>query len=64
MSTCPFCKARGVKIADRLTHDGVTMAYDYCGKCGRNYPRQDATAPEHVATDYGPASLEALKERL
>lgn len=42
-SRCPFCGARGVKIADRPVIDGVTFRFDYCGHCGRNSPRMDLT---------------------
>ncbi len=39
LSRCPFCKARGVRIVDRPVMDGFVIFADYCGKCGKNYPR-------------------------
>ena len=38
MSRCPFCGARGVKIADELSLNGVAFRFDYCGRCGKNWP--------------------------
>lgn len=38
MSRCPFCGARGVKIADELSLNGVVFRFDYCGRCGKNWP--------------------------
>lgn len=38
MSRCPFCGARGVKLADELTLNGVAFRFDYCGRCGKNWP--------------------------
>lgn len=44
-SKCPHCGARGVKIADEISRDGVSFRFDYCGVCGKNYPRNEADAP-------------------
>ena len=38
MSRCPFCGARGVKLADELSVNGVAFRFDYCGRCGKNWP--------------------------
>ena len=38
MSQCPFCGAHGVKIADELSLQGVAFRFDYCGRCGKNWP--------------------------
>jgi hypothetical protein len=50
MTCCPFCKARGCKLSDPL-------AGDYCGQCGRTWPRDiaanvesDGTPPPEQAT--------------
>jgi hypothetical protein len=37
-SRCPSCGARGVYLVDEVWVDGYPMRFDYCGKCGRNYP--------------------------
>lgn len=39
MTTCPHCKARGVKLADEVSVQGVYFRVDYCGGCGRNWPK-------------------------
>jgi transcriptional regulator NrdR family protein len=40
MTVCPFCKALGCKVADYVSSaDGVLVRVDYCGKCGKNWPR-------------------------
>ena len=42
LSRCPRCAARGVRIADLRVVDGVELRFDYCGRCGKNWPAQAA----------------------
>jgi hypothetical protein len=64
MSRCPFCGARGVKLRDELTLNGVGFRFDYCGRCGKNWPEAlsaeveaDANPPqEDIPTSRGDAS--------
>lgn len=53
LTTCPHCGARGVKIADRRIRDGYTLISDYCGKCGKNWPRDSRVMPDVVPDDFG-----------
>lgn len=46
MTTCPFCGKRGVKIADRITMQGVQFNFDYCGYCGKNWPKDRMDTPD------------------
>lgn len=39
MTRCPYCDARGVKLADEVAVQGVAFRVDYCGHCGRNWPK-------------------------
>lgn len=39
MTRCPYCDARGVKLADEVAVQGVAFRVDYCGNCGRNWPK-------------------------
>jgi len=48
LSRCPFCGARGVRMADRRIVDGVPLQFDYCGKCGKNWPPHDRGKPDRV----------------
>jgi hypothetical protein len=43
-SRCPSCGARGVYLVDEVWVDGYPMRFDYCGKCGKNYPRSMVAA--------------------
>jgi hypothetical protein len=38
LSRCPRCGARGCRIADTCVLDGVSHRFDYCGRCGKNWP--------------------------
>lgn len=45
-----MCGARGAKLSDeRLVHD-LPFRFDYCGRCGRNWPAQLS----HVEADGQP----------
>lgn len=46
VSRCPKCGARGVRIADRRILDGVPLVFDYCGRCGKNWPPTDFAPPD------------------
>lgn len=46
MTTCPHCGKRGVKIADRLRTQGVEIVVDYCGYCGKNWPKHRTDTPD------------------
>ena len=52
MSRCPFCGARGVKLRDELTLNGMPFRFDYCGRCGKNWP--EALSAEVDADGYPP----------
>ncbi len=40
MSRCPHCGARGVKLEDYVHLQELTIRTDYCGRCGRSWPKQ------------------------
>lgn len=54
LTKCPHCGARGVKIADRRIRDGFAIVADYCGKCGKNWPRGSNVMPDHIPDDFAP----------
>lgn len=39
MTRCPFCGALGVKLADEVHLQELTWRLDYCGRCGKNWPK-------------------------
>lgn len=48
VSKCPNCGARGVKIHQPLTKDGLDCDVAYCGICGKNHPPDPQTPREKV----------------
>jgi hypothetical protein len=39
MTRCPFCGSRGVKLSDERLVNDLPFRFDYCGHCGRNWPK-------------------------
>ena len=48
MSRCPHCGARGVKLRDDLELGSTVVGRDYCGRCGKNWPKDLA---QRIAAD-------------
>lgn len=51
LSRCPSCGARGTRIVDVIDHDGYQMRFDYCGLCGRNFPKEPPKEEHKQAAD-------------
>lgn len=48
MTTCPHCGKKGVKIADRIWMQGTEFHFDYCGYCGKNWPKSRTDKPDKI----------------
>ncbi len=46
MTTCPHCGKKGVKIADRIWMGATEFVFDYCGYCGKNWPKHRTDKPD------------------
>jgi len=61
MTVCPHCGKRGVKIGDRIRRESTELVFDYCGYCGKNWPKDRRDPPDKFFDSNIGAIIESKK---